>query len=241
MPRKTVELYDLGQAAYQPIWDLQHAIQKRIIGEKRTEQANEFDGVRMNDVLLFVEHPHVYTLGKSGKEEHLLRSIMELQELDAEFVKSDRGGDITYHGPGQIVGYPILDLHRYFTDVHRYLRCLEEIMILVCADFGFKASRVDGMTGVWIRQEKICAMGIRCSRWVTMHGFALNVNTDLRYFNNIVPCGIDNKNVTSLQKLSGREIDMGEVKERITFHFQNVFDVKISGMGRMRELEYNIL
>lgn len=238
---KTIELYDLGHASYQPVWDLQKSIQQRLIDEKRAEQKGKFNGKRLDDILLFVEHPHIYTLGKSGSEEHMLRSMMELQQLEAKFLKIDRGGDITYHGPGQIVGYPILDLDRHFTDVHRYLRYLEEIMIKVCADYGFEAHRIEGQTGVWVDNEKICAMGIRCSRWVTMHGFALNVNTDLRYFNNIIPCGIDDKSVTSLQELSGKEIDAEEVKERIILHFEEVFDVSISKEGSLQEVEQIIL
>ncbi|SMO69581.1 lipoyl(octanoyl) transferase LipB [Gracilimonas mengyeensis] len=237
MPNKNIELYDLGRASYQPVWDLQHAVQQRLIDEKRAEQKGNFEGTRLDDFLLFVEHPHVYTLGKSGKEEHMLRTMMELQQLEAEFIKIDRGGDITYHGPGQIVGYPILDLDRHFTDVHKYLRFLEEVMIRVCADYGFEAGRIEGATGVWVDNAKICAMGIRCSRWVTMHGFALNVNTDLRYFNNIVPCGIDDKAVISLQKLSGKEIDTEEVKERIIHHFEDVFEVSISHKGSLQEVE----
>ena len=240
MSIKRVELYDLGHASYQPIWDLQKSVQQRLINEKRAEQKGVFKGKRLDDIFFFVEHPHVYTLGKSGRKEHMLRSMMELQELDAEFIKNDRGGDITYHGPGQIVGYPILDLDRHFTDVHKYLRFLEEVMIGVCADYGFEAHRIEGATGVWVNDEKICAMGIRCSRWVTMHGFALNVNTDLRYFNNIVPCGIDDKAVTSLQKLSGKEIDPEEVKERIVFHFEDVFKVSISSKGSLQEVEHII-
>lgn len=237
MSQKIIELYDLGHASYQPVWDLQKSIQQRLIDEKRAEQKGKSNRKRLDDILLFVEHPHIYTLGKSGSEEHMLRSMMELQQLEAEFLKIDRGGDITYHGPGQIVGYPILDLDRHFTDVHRYLRYLEEIMIKVCADYGFEAHRIEGQTGVWVNNEKICAMGIRCSRWVTMHGFALNVNTDLRYFNNIVPCGIDDKSVTSLQALSGKEIDAEEVKERIIFHFEEVFEVSISKQGSLQEVE----
>ncbi len=239
--QKTIELYDLGKASYQPTWDLQHAAQQSIIDEKRAEQKGEFEGVRKNDALLFVEHPHVYTLGKSGAEENMLRSMAELLKLDAEFVKIDRGGDITYHGPGQIVGYPILDLDRHFTDIHKYLRFLEEVIIRVCGDYGFEAGRIDGLTGVWIGEEKIAAMGIRCSRWVTMHGFAFNVNTDLSYFNHIVPCGIDDKAVTSLQKLTGNEIDIQEAKERIVFHFQDVFDIRIEHKGDRQELEKNFL
>lgn len=241
MSDKRIELYDLGYASYQPVWDLQHSIQQKIIEEKRADQKGELTGERKNDILLFVEHPHVYTLGKSGKEEHLLRSLTELQQLEAEFVKSDRGGDITYHGPGQIVGYPILDLDRHFTDVHKYLRFLEEVIIRTCADYGFKAERIEGLTGVWINNMKICAMGIRCSRWVTMHGFALNVNTDLRYFTNIVPCGIQDKKATSLQELIGHKVDINEVKEHIVRHFQEVFEVDVFSMGSMQEVEHNIL
>ena len=197
--------------------------------------------MRKNDVFLFVEHPHVYTLGKSGTEENMLRSMAELQNWEAEFVKIDRGGDITYHGPGQIVGYPILDLDRHFTDIHKYLRYLEEVLIRVCGDFGFEAGRIDGLTGVWIENEKIAALGIRCSRWVTMHGFALNVNTDLKYFENIVPCGIQDKAVTSLQKLIGKEVDLNEVKQRIVFHFEKVFDVSMRSKGSHKELDQNFL
>ena len=236
--KKTIELYDLGLKSYQPVWDLQHKIQQKIIGEKKLDRLGEFHGKRKNDVLLFVEHPHVYTLGKSGDEENMLRSLLE---LEAEYVKTNRGGDITYHGPGQIVGYPILDLDRHFTDIHKYLRHLEEVIILVCADYAFDAGRIDGLTGVWIGEEKICAMGIRCSRWVTMHGFALNVNTNLQYFNNIVPCGIEDKQVTSLQQLLGKEVDTEEVKKRIVKHFENVFEISIKPSGTQTELEHNFL
>jgi lipoyl(octanoyl) transferase len=237
MPQKNIELYDLGHAAYQPIWDLQKSVQQRLIDEKRAEQRGTFEGNRLDDFLLFVEHPHVYTLGKSGSEEHMLRSMIELQKLEAEFIKIDRGGDITYHGPGQIVGYPILDLDRHFTDVHKYLRFLEEVMIRVCRDYGFEAHRIEGATGVWVDEAKICAMGIKCSRWVTMHGFAFNVNTDLRYFNNIVPCGIQDKSVTSLQQLTGKEIDPEAVKKRIIFHFEDVFKVTITNKGSLQEVK----
>jgi len=239
--KKNIEFYDLGLKSYQPTWDLQHKVQQRIIDEKKLDRLGEFEGERKNDVLIFVEHPHVYTLGKSGDEEHLLRSLFELQELEAEFIKTNRGGDITYHGPGQIVGYPILDLDHHFTDIHKYLRYLEEVIIKVCADYGFEATRTDGLTGVWIGDQKICAMGIRCSRWVTMHGFALNVNTNLQYFNNIVPCGIEGKAVTSLQQLLGREIDLSEVKKRIIKHFEDIFEVNIKPSGTQTELENNFL
>ena len=214
-------------------------MQDRIIKEKRAEQKGGFDGERLSDALILVEHPHVYTLGKSGVEENMLRSMAELMKLDAEFVKIDRGGDITYHGPGQIVGYPILDLDRHFTDIHKYLRFLEEVMIRVCSDYGFEAERIEGMTGVWVNQAKICAFGIRTSRWVTMHGFALNVNTDLNYFNHIVPCGISNKAVTSLEQLTGAPVEVEEVKERIVFHFENVFEVTVLPSGGLTKLEKN--
>ncbi|MFY0684167.1 MAG: lipoyl(octanoyl) transferase LipB [Balneola sp.] len=239
--KKTIELYDLGLKSYQPVWDLQHKVQQRIIDEKKLHQTDEFDGERKNDALLFVEHPHVYTLGKSGNEENMLRSLLELQKLEAEFIKTNRGGDITYHGPGQIVGYPILDLDRHFTDIHKYLRFLEEVIIKVCSEYGLKAVRVDGLTGVWVGNQKICAMGIRCSRWVTMHGFALNVNTDVQYFNNIVPCGIQDKAVTSLEKLLGTKQDVAEVKNKIVKHFGNVFEVDVKPSGTQTELENNFL
>lgn len=239
--KKTINLYDLGTASYQPVWDLQHKVQQKIIEEKRAEQKGAFEGRRKKDALLFVEHPHVYTLGKSGDQENMLRSMLELQKLNAEFVKIDRGGDITYHGPGQMVGYPILDLDRHFTDIHKYLRFLEEVIIRVCSDYGFEAGRIEGLTGVWVGEEKIAAMGIRCSRWVTMHGFAFNVNTDLSYFNHIIPCGINDKKVTSLQKLTGNKMDVQEVKKRIVIHFQDVFDVKIKSIGGQQELEKNFL
>ncbi len=238
---KTIELYNLGLHSYQPIWELQHKVQQRIVNEKKLERDGEFTGERKNDVLLFVEHPHVYTLGKSGAQENLLRSQVELKQWDAEFVKIDRGGDITYHGPGQIVGYPILDLDRHFTDIHRYLRSLEEVIIRAVGDFSVKAERMDGLTGVWVAGQKICAMGIRCSRWVTMHGFALNVNTDLSYFDNIVPCGIKNKEVASLESLLGSKLDMIEVIERIVFHFEEVFEVRVKPSGALKELEHNFL
>ncbi|MEO1023836.1 MAG: lipoyl(octanoyl) transferase LipB [Bacteroidota bacterium] len=240
-PMKTVSLFDLGSQPYSPIWDLQHNIQQVIIDEKRAEQKGHFSGDRKEDVLLFVEHPHVYTLGKSGEEEHLLASMLELQNLEAEFVHIDRGGDITYHGPGQIVGYPILDLDRHFTDIHKYLRFLEEVMIRVCDDYGLKAERIEGLTGVWIEDAKICAFGIRCSRWVTMHGFAFNVNTELSYFDHIVPCGIQNKAVTSLQALLGKPVASDEVKRRIVFHFEEVFKVSITHKGGHKEVEANFL
>lgn len=223
-----VDLLDLGRVPYRRAWDLQKRLQQRLIEEKlRARQGGgQSDKPRFNELLLFVEHPHVYTIGKSGNEAHLLKNVLELREIDAEFVRNDRGGDITYHGPGQIVGYPILDLDRHFTDIHRYLRTLEEIIIRTCADFGVDAERVEGLTGVWADGRKVCAMGIRCSRWVTMHGFALNVNTDLDYFDYIVPCGIQGKSATSLEQLTGRKLDEPEVRARIVGHFSDLFEVR---------------
>lgn len=187
-----------------------------------------------HDVLLFVEHPHVYTIGKSGNRGNLLRGLAELKQIDAEFIENDRGGDITYHGPGQIVGYPILDLDRYFTDIHKYLRLLEEVIIRTCADWDVEAGRVEGLTGVWVDGKKICAMGIRCSRWVTMHGFALNVNTDLSYFSHIVPCGIADRGVTNLSELTGAEVDEGLVKSRILHHFGELFSARMDEGSNLR-------
>jgi lipoyl(octanoyl) transferase len=237
MSNKIIHLYDLKEGSYQLVWDLQRFVQEKLIEEKRAELKGEFNGIRKKDALLFVEHPHVYTLGKSGAEEHMLRSMLELQQLSAEFVKIDRGGDITYHGPGQIVGYPILDLDRYFTDIHKYLRFLEQVIINVCEDYGLYAQRIEGLTGVWIGEKKIAALGIRSSRWVTMHGFGFNVNTDLSYFGHIVPCGISDKAVTSLHTQLGMEIDSIEVKHRIIYHFEKVFDVSIKSCGGIQELK----
>ncbi|WP_138431265.1 lipoyl(octanoyl) transferase LipB [Fodinibius saliphilus] len=236
----TVEFYDLGHASYQPVWELQTAIQQRLVGEKlkrRKKQKLYKPGEESNDVLLFVEHPHVYTLGKSGNKANMLKGMAELNDIDAEFIEIDRGGDITYHGPGQIVGYPIFDMDRHFTDIHKYLRCLEEIIIRTCAEYDVEAGRIDGLTGVWVGDQKICAMGIRCSRWVTMHGFAFNVNVDLDYFNHIVPCGITDKEVTSLQELLGHSVDEEEVKEHIKKHFQEVFDIEIKAVDSLPELD----
>lgn len=237
----TVEVYDLGHAPYQPVWDLQAAIQQRLVDGKRGERSHspeQAESYNSNEVLLFVEHPHIYTLGKSGDKSHLLKSMPQLANIEAKFIEIDRGGDITYHGPGQIVGYPILDMSRHFTDIHKYLRYLEEVVIRTCADYAVKAVRIDGLTGVWVDNKKICAMGIKCSRWVTMHGFALNVNADLSYFDHIVPCGITDKEVTSLQALLGRAVDLGKVKQRLSHHFAAVFDVDISNVDSLPELDY---
>lgn len=234
-----VDLYDLGYAPYHPVWDLQTAVQQRLVEEKlrRRKAENQESERESNDVLLLVEHPHVYTLGKSGDKAHLLKGLAELSDIEAEFVEIDRGGDITYHGPGQVVGYPIFDLDRYFTDVHKYLRYLEEVIIRTCAEYDIEAGRIEGLTGVWAGDEKICAMGIKCSRWVTKHGFALNVNTDLSYFRHIVPCGIGDKEVTSIQKLLGHEVDPAGVKEHIRKHFGEVFDIAVSYVDSLPELD----
>lgn len=224
-----VETYDLGHASYRPVWQMQKELQQQLIKQKKAlQQGIEVSSDPLHDLLLFVEHPHVYTLGKSGDSAHLLKKTAELLQMDAEFIESDRGGDITYHGPGQVVGYPILDLDNHFTDIHKYLRFLEEVIIRTCADYGIEAGRIEGLTGVWVGQEKICAMGIRCSRWVTMHGFALNVNTNLSYFNHIVPCGISDKAVTSLSKLTGKKVDEEMVKSQIIKHFSEVFEVTVN-------------
>jgi lipoyl(octanoyl) transferase len=238
--KKSIDIFDFGHVAYRKMWELQKSAQKRLIDQKKQYRDGVINKRPINDMLFFVEHPHVYTIGKSGKQAHLLRNTAELSEIDAEFIEIDRGGDITYHGPGQIVGYPILDLDRYFTDIHKYLRFLEEVIIRTCAGYGLNAERIDGLTGVWVNGSKICAMGIRCSRWVTMHGFALNVNTDLSYFDHIVPCGIKNRTVTSLSKYTGSRIDVAEVKKKIIWHFAEVFDVDINQKDSNTERDLQI-
>jgi lipoyl(octanoyl) transferase len=229
---KTVLLDDLGTKDFKVTWDYQETLFKAILDTKiknRREQA----GLETDNHFLFVEHPHVYTLGKSGDLSNLLLSEAQLVEKGATFYKINRGGDITYHGPGQIVGYPILDLDNFFTDIHKYLRFLEEVIILTLAEYGLKTERSPGETGVWLDvgtpfARKICAMGVRASRWVTMHGFALNVNVDLGYFDNIIPCGIRGKAVTSLNvELGVENVDESEVKTRILKHFANLFEAEL--------------
>lgn len=233
---QTVQLIDLGTADYQETWTFQKAIQQRLIEEKIAQRKGTIQKPRSDDVLIFVQHPHVYTLGKSGDMSHLLRTEQELAEENAIFVKIDRGGDITYHGPGQLVGYPILDLDRHFTDIHKYLRYLEEVIIRVCAEYDITAGRLEGATGVWVGDSKICAMGIKCSRWVTMHGFALNVSTKLHYFNNIIPCGINDKKVTSLSEILNRDVSFDEVQKKVCTNFEEVFDVSIKPAANIPEL-----
>lgn len=232
---KPIEFIDLGRVSYKTAWDIQQAIQAKIIEEKLEERRSGSSIQRSPDVLLFVEHPHVFTLGKSGKMDHLLADEQRLAFLGAEFFRNDRGGDITYHGPGQIVGYPIMDLDRHFTDIHRYLRTLEEVAIRTCADFGIEAGRIDGLTGVWIKDAKICAFGVKCSRWVTMHGFAFNVDPKLDYFDAIVPCGIPDHSVTSLAKILGYDPGIEEVKTRLLSHFADLFQVDIQSVSSIPE------
>ncbi len=250
---------DLGQIEYRDAWDLQEKLLKENVEVKalirnrnlapedqsaigsvqKQEQSiinaidNEVVVPTTTHYLLFVEHPPVYTLGKSGDIENVLISEDERAAKGISFYHTNRGGDITFHGKEQLVGYPILDLERFYTDIGKYLRNLEDVIIATMADYGLKGERSPGETGVWMdaaisgRERKICAMGIRCSRWVTMHGFAFNVNTDLTYFDHIIPCGIQNKQVTSMEKELGRKLDMNEVKERVKHHFERVFDVEL--------------
>lgn len=229
---KQIIVKDLGHKDYKETWDYQESLFEEIVELKRKNRAENTDLPTPN-YFLFVEHPHVYTLGKSGHIENLLIDEAALAKKGASFYKINRGGDITYHGPGQIVGYPIIDLENFFTDIHKYLRSLEEVIIRTLADYGIKGERSEGETGVWLDvgtpfDRKICAMGVRASRWVTMHGFALNVNTDLGYFDNIIPCGIRGKAVTSLNvELSKEKVDTEEVKRYILKHFEEIFGVSI--------------
>lgn len=225
--KRTVDLYDLGRMSYSKAWALQKETQKKLVNQKKSANYSITQDDLINDQFFFTEHPHVYTLGKSGNSSNLLKNISDLSALDAEYIEIDRGGDITYHGPGQIVGYPIIDLEQYFTDIHRYLRYLEETIIQTCLEFDIHGVRIKGLTGVWVNDEKICAMGLRCSRWVTMHGFALNVNTDLSYFDHIIPCGIEDKKVTSLEKIIGEKINPQKVKNILLEKFSEIFDVNI--------------
>jgi len=227
-----VRCEDIGLKDYKEAWDYQEKLFKEIIDQKllvRDQLSPDLAPETPLNHLLFCEHPHVYTLGKSGEESNLLIDDKALKNHQASFYKINRGGDITYHGPGQLVMYPIFDLDQFFTDIHKYMRYLEEAVILTLSEFGIIAGRVDGLTGVWIdggtaNARKICAMGVKSSRWVTMHGIALNVNTDLSYFNHIVPCGITDKAVTSMHLESGKPINMSEVRESLKINMANVFD-----------------
>ena len=228
---KQIQLLDLGNKDYKETWEYQEELFKKIVDLKILNR-NSTASIPTPNFFLYVTHPHVYTLGKSGDISNLLLSEKQLTEKGATFYKINRGGDITYHGPGQIVGYPILDLENFFTDIHKYLRFLEEAIILTLAEYGLKTERSPGETGVWFDvgtpfARKICAMGVRASRWVTMHGFALNVNADLGYFDNIIPCGIRGKAVTSMHVELGREVNEEEVKEKILKHFSELFESSI--------------
>jgi len=248
MPKRSVIFRDLGQMNYKDAWDYQENLLQQNVQIKSAARNLEvlidnplsahhapLTELETQNYLLFVEHPPVFTLGKSGNINNVLLSEERLNEKGIEFFRTNRGGDITFHGPRQIVGYPILDLEKFDTDIGHYLRNLEEVIILTLADYKIEAGRSKGETGVWIdpeikgRERKICAIGVRCSRWITMHGFAFNINTDLSYFSHIIPCGIQNKQVTSLQKELGREINMAEAKERVKQNFQKVFDVELVG------------
>jgi len=212
---RQIQVIPLGLTNYKSAWDLQRKIfELRVSG-------------KIHDILLLTEHNHVYTLGKSSEDAHLLANDAELKSTGAEVYPTDRGGDITYHGPGQLVVYPILDLNNYYLDIHRYLRDLEEVIIRSLVDFGIKAHREEKFTGVWVDHEKIAAIGVKISRWITMHGFALNINTDLSYFDRIIPCGIFHKGITSIQKILGNAISVQDVSNSVLTHFSDVFDVRI--------------
>lgn len=232
---KRVEFRDLGKMDYQKAWDYQETIFAETVALKiKNRNLPQSEQIQTPNFLFFVEHPHVYTLGKSGKPENLLLDESGLEKHQATYYKINRGGDITYHGPGQLVGYPILDLDNFFTDIHKYLRLLEEAIILTLADYGVEAGRIAGLTGVWldhIKQKnprKICAMGVKSSRWVTMHGFAFNLNVDLSYFGHIIPCGIDDKAVTSLHLELGKPVDESEAKEKVKNYLCDLFEMQLS-------------
>ena len=234
MTKQAIIFEDLGLMDYQTAWDYQEKLLQENVRRKSLVYS-QVSGVTDSALptqhyLLFTEHPLVYTLGKSGNKENVLLDNDGLKEKDIQFFNTNRGGDITFHGPGQVVGYPILDLEKYYTDIGKYLRNLEEVIMLTMVEYGMKGERSPGETGVWMepgvpgRERKICAIGVRCSRWITMHGFAFNINTDLAYFNHIIPCGIANKQVTSLEKELGYKVDMEEVKGKVKKIFEKVFD-----------------
>jgi lipoyl(octanoyl) transferase len=252
LSKQPVQFRDLGNMEYAAAWKYQEALLQENLAAKSTTLLHQSSGGQASNGilvpdsglptqdsrltthhLLFVEHPPVYTLGKSGNPENILITEAERNKRSIGFYKTNRGGDITFHGHEQLVGYPILDLERFYTDIGRYLRNIEEVIILTMADYGLAGERSPGETGVWLdpfipgRERKICAIGVRCSRWITMHGFAFNVNTDLSYFDHIIPCGIQQKQVTSLQKELGRTLDMHEVKQQVKRHFERVFEVEL--------------
>lgn len=241
-----VVFQDLGRIRYQEAWDLQEDRLQEVVARKLHNRTLRKDGmpeIPQHHYLLFCEHPPVYTLGKSGSVDHLLLSEEELKAQGFEFFKINRGGDITYHGPGQIVGYPIFDLDEFFTDIHKYVRYLEEAVILTLADYGITGTREEGFTGVWLKgtdeqpKRKICAIGVHLKRWVTMHGFAFNINSNLNHFNNIVPCGItdDDKAVTSMEKELGHELDISEVKDKLKNAFASLFQYEYTTTKALSE------
>ncbi|KAA0990695.1 lipoyl(octanoyl) transferase LipB [Dyadobacter aurulentus] len=234
---KQVNFRNLGLIDYQEAWDYQEKIFAETLALKTQNRTlSDAEKVLTPNYLLFCQHPHVYTLGKSGKPEHLLLSAEDLTVKQAKYYKINRGGDITYHGPGQLVGYPILDLDNFFTDIHLYMRTLEEAIIRTLADYQIDAGRIKGLTGVWLDHEaqlnprKICALGVKASRWVTMHGFALNVNTNLSYFGNIVPCGIDDKAVTSMAAELGAEVEMNDLSKVLKAHLADLFQMELKDL-----------
>jgi len=230
---KSVRVENLGRIDYQKAWDYQTELFDKTVQLKIQNRNNPENEESTPNYFLFCEHPHVYTLGKSGSIDNLLLDEQGLKEKNVDFYKINRGGDITYHGDGQIVGYPILDLDNFSPDIHKYMRSLEEVIILTLADYGIRSGRIEGFTGVWLDYDggknprKICAMGVKTSRWVTMHGFAFNINTDLQFFDYIVPCGISDKAVTSLHKELGRNIPLEEVQEKILKHFTHIFEAEL--------------
>lgn len=240
MQNRTVFFQHLGIMPYQDAWDYQTQLFNGIIEQKLENRRREEKGlaaIATPNFLLFVQHPHVYTMGKMGDQKHLLLSLEELSRRGIQYFATNRGGDITYHGYGQLVGYPILDLDNFFTDIHRYLRTIEQAVILTLADYGIAAGRIDKLTGVWIDPDgknprKICAIGVKTSRWVTMHGFAFNVNTDLTYFRHIIPCGIDDKGVTSMEKELGEPVPMAEVEGKLLQHLTELFDLTIVDLAK---------
>jgi len=228
---KKIHVRDLGRMEFGATWKVQEDLFNKAIDLKIAARKGETTELPENH-FLYVEHPHVFTLGKSGDEENLLLNDEELSKAGATYFKINRGGDITYHGPGQIVGYPILDLDQFFTDIHKYLRYLEEAIIRMLSNWGIEAGRIDGLTGVWVgvsssNPRKIAAMGVKCSRWVTMHGFALNANTDLGYFDMIVPCGISDKGITSMQQEIGNTVDLSLVKKQLLKELSLLFDAQM--------------
>jgi len=231
---KHTRYINLGLIDYQDAWNYQTSLFEKVLGVKSENRSLPENQQHLTEnFLLFCQHPHVYTLGKTGKEDNLLMKTDELKGIGATYYHINRGGDITYHGPGQIVGYPIIDLENFFTDIHKYMRFLEEAVIQTISEFGVEAGRIPGLTGVWVdagdaaSARKICALGVKTSRWVTMHGFALNVNTDLNYFSHIVPCGINDKAVTSLQKELGSPLDLNEVEEILKNKIADLFGMNL--------------